>query len=266
MPDEVNPTSTTEAPPTTGAEETGGAATQTAPPSDSSPLAEGGAAAQAEGADYWKWLESVPAEELRKHPRVAGIAGELSQRQAEQLRRQIERENAERAAEAERQRLRELRRNDPVAYAQEMDARDELEEAHRKIQRLRGETQQQFLDRIAQGLGSLPEWRELSQDDFASIATALVGKQDDEVLSVFAARANDVLASKRAARLFAEWKAKELAREREALKQEVSAELLKQEPSPDLTPPRSRQPRFDPTKLPPDQFDKWYRENVLGKL
>lgn len=267
MPDNID--STDEAAQATGQEVvTGGAAGETAPPIDSTATAAQGATGQAEQeqqTDWAKILETVSPDDLRRHPRIAGIAGELAQRREADIRRQIEQEQTERATQAERDRLKRLRTEDPVAYAQEMDAREELEESNQKLAKLKGETQQQFLGRIKAGFEVMPEWKEITQDDLAAIATALAGKGDDEVLGVFTGKVNEILAEKRAIRRFNDWKTKELAKEREAIRTEVSAQLLKGDTQPDLTKPRAHPDGFDPTRLPDDKYNEWYEANVLGR-
>jgi hypothetical protein len=259
--------STAQAAQATGQESTqGGEAAQTTPPTDSgATAAQSAETGQAEQADWSKVLETVSPEDLRRHPRIAGIAGELAQRREAEIRQRIEQDQAEKAAQAERDRLKKLRREDPVAYAQEMDAREELEESNLKLAKLKGETQQQFLSRIRAGFEVMPEWKEITQDDLAAIATALAGKGDDEVLGVFTGKVNEILAEKRAIRRFNDWKTKELAKEREAIRTEVSAQLLKGDTQPDLTKPRAHPDGFDPTRLPDDKYNEWYEANVLGR-
>jgi hypothetical protein len=263
--DVVNPSTTTETSTATPGGQEAVPAKPTGAVSDSTAAA-GSAPVQAEGSDWAKFVETVSSEELRRHPRIAGIAGELAQRREAEIRRQIEQEQAEKAAQAERERLRRLRRDDPVAYAEEMESRDELEAAQRNLHRLRGETQQQFLKRITDGLKSLPEWGEMSQDDLAALATALVGKSDDEVLAVFTSKANDLLADKRAMKRFNEWRQKELAKEREAIRTEEAAKLLKGDARPDMMRPKGYPSKFSPADIKDDkQFDEWYEREVLGR-
>jgi len=206
-----------------------------------------------------KALDKVPADQLRKHKRFAGIlGGTLQQAQAtwEQNRKN---EEARVARERVEQEFIELAQNDPIAFAERFQSQHEADVARRQLENLRQETAQKYMHQIGQSVGNTFN---LTPEDVAKIGEELAGKSDDEVLPAFNMAAIKLVTAREAARMFEEWRNKELPKERDAIKQELAGNALKGQPAPSIR--RSVPPgNIKPHQLPEKEFDAWYEQNVL---
>jgi hypothetical protein len=207
-----------------------------------------------------KALDKVPADQLRKHKRFAGIlGGTLQQAQAtwEQTRKTEEVRVAREKAEQE---LVELAQNDPIAFAERFQTQREADLARRQLENMQMDTAKKYMHQIGMSVGNTFN---LSAEDVAKIGEELAGKPDDEVLPTFNLAAIKLVTAREAVRMFEEWREKELPKERDALKQELAAERLKGQPAPSIR--RSVPPgNVKPHQLPEKEFDAWYERNVLA--
>ncbi len=212
-------------------------------------------------------LDTVDREVLRRHPVIAGIAGQMFANYRREW-EAGERAKAEaEAAEGERKRLRELRKTNWSAYDAEMDEREAKEAHESELQRHVGETRQQFAERIGRAYRNLPEWSEFSQEDREALAAAVANKSDDEAIEAFAVTAAALVADKRATKRLGEWTAKELAKERAAIRTEEAAKYLQGTDRPDMARPRGLPAKFNPAALSDEEFDKAFPpDQPIGDL
>jgi hypothetical protein len=208
-----------------------------------------------------KWLDKAPADLLRKHSRFQGILGSEQHR----LRTSWEQdrkaqEEADAAARAEEELL-NLAREDPITFAEKYLTKSEAERVQSQIGKVRADTASSLMHQIG---SSFSKEFSLTSEDVSSIATELQGKSEDEILPAFNIAATRLVAAREAQRIFEDWKTKELDGERKAIKDEVAADLMKKEPAPSVR--RSTLPStVKPHQLSPQDFDKWYEENVLNR-
>lgn len=263
MPEEVVAATTTPDPTTaTAAGAQGTAAAETVITSGSAQAAEGAGTAAAAGADWSSMIDSADPEQLRRHPRIAGIVGDLLSKQKEADRKRWEDEAAEKARGEERSRLKQLRQSDPVGYAELMEAREAEQESREAMAKLHRETESQLGKLLGESFRELPEWAELTPEEFDSLARAVAEKPERGV-GAFAQAATRTVAGKIAAKMLADWKAKELGKEREAIRQEEAAKLLKREKSPDMTKPAGAPAKPSLAAIPDDaEFNRRYEEEL----
>jgi hypothetical protein len=208
-----------------------------------------------------KALDKVPADQLRKHKRFAGILGGTLQQARVEWERSTAAERERQAREAAHRELTDLAQNDPIAFSEKWLGQDATDRMRRELDTMRADTARQYMHQIGTTFGR--EF-ELTEDDVAEIAQAVVGKSNDEVLPAFNVAAARIISQREARKAFDSWRTKELAKEREALRQEVAAEMMKGEPSPSIrrsTPPSTVKPH----QLADKDFDAWYEENVLKR-
>lgn len=204
-------------------------------------------------------LDKVPAEQLRKHKRFAGIlGGSLQQAQVAWERERFQQAQREAAAKAE-QELIELAQNDPIAFAERFQSQYEADKARASIENMRQDTARQYMHEIGKTFSSTFS---LTEEEIGRIGEALAGKKDDEILATFNVAVAKLVTEREAQKMFAEWRDKELPKEREAIKKELSGERIRGEVSPSIR--RSVLPStLKPHQLPDDKFDEWYEDNVL---
>ncbi len=242
-------------------------ATVTPATAEKTPAAAPGATPAAEAALDLSILDKIPPDELVRHPRVAGILGDRVQRKLVEQQQQIEARQVETAAAAERERLKRLRREDPVAYAEVMDTVEAQQEREREMAGLHAKTRDEFARNIGRAATSLPEWSELTADDLGEIASSLAGKSDEEALGVYTQAVIKKLASRMVAKQLQTEVDKRLTQEKKAWRTEWEADRLSGEPKPDLTKPRGRPSKgVDLASIEDDrEFNKQYEKHVLGK-
>lgn len=200
------------------------------------------------------------AGKLRTHPLVSNIAGELALRQ-----RQADKDaEAAAAADRERERLRELRRTDPVAYATEMDAKEELELADKRAKDARDTARREYIDRVGTALRGIPEVQSLTAEEHAAYVRAVAGATEDDVLPITQRFFTDLIASKRAKVEAEKAIAERLKAERKAWEKEQADKRLRARPAPSATAPptASAQDTGEPDwRKEPQKWEAWDREN-----
>lgn len=197
------------------------------------------APAAAPEVDYAALLDQVPEDVLRTHRRFNGIVGSHAQRLAEQDRQRIAHEEYQRAEREKQAQLEREAEENPFAFSQKWLKGRAEERAKLELAELRTKAQQALFEKIAQAYAALPEWQQLTPEEFARVQQQVAGKSDDELVAAFNVAALDVLAERRA-----NGRAERLARERlsaevEAQVQQRLAERLRGEPVPDMTAPTS---------------------------
>ena len=230
------------------------------------------AATDSAAIDLERYLDLTDRDAARRHPVVAGIVGDLLEKERARIRHEltVEQEAAATvaAATAERDRLRELRRTDPPAYAEEMEQKEAETEYQDSLTKLRGETRTEFAARIASAVGRSKEWAEIKADPVAAkkLTDALAGKADDDAVEAFVETSTDLIAERRAQQRLGEWKSADLAKERAAIRTEERAAALKSGASPDISKPRTGQPSSPLDTLPPgEDFNRAYEKLVLRR-
>src|SRR5450756_1577948 len=163
MPEELTAPTTSEAAATTGTpaseKPTGVLDTQAAV-----------AATPQAGSDWALAIETVDPADLRRHPRVAGIVGDLLNK--EKTRWQQEQESRitlSKREEAEAN-LRQLAEDDPVEFSRQYLTQAQQAKIQKDLQGLRGQTQQEMAAQIRIAVETMPEFKELSQEDVLDIA------------------------------------------------------------------------------------------------
>lgn len=208
-----------------------------------------------------QYLDQVPADQIRKHKRFAGIVGSATQQAKETWERERKQEEQRQAAQRAEEELLNMARETPIEFAEKFLSDKEADRIRQQIANVRADTAKTYMNQIGLTFG---QQFKLTQDEIEEISTALQGKNDDEVLPAFNVAATKVITEREAKKLFDEWRTKELPKERDALKQEVAAEMLKGDPSPSIrrgNPPVPVKPHL----LPDADFDKWYERNVLRR-
>lgn len=199
--------------------------------------------------------------ELRSRRAVAGIAGEIAQG----LRKEDETRAQREAAEAREQELLRMAAEDPVGFAQKFQVDYEAQRTQKEAAEMRTNLRKEFGERIGNAIWSIPEAKELTQDEMAQITASLANLPEDEVLGAFTSASVKALSHRLALKLHAEWKAKDLAKELAAAKKADNAARLKSQTAPSMA--RSGggavEPKFDPT--PGSAWNKWYDKTFLNK-
>lgn len=208
-----------------------------------------------------KALDHVPVEKLRQHSRFSGTVGEAVQRAVAAKEAEWKAEQAARERDAEEERLRQLRRNDPLRYAEEQEQRDQQAQVQRESERQMSE----IAEAIGSSVTAIPEWGEVTPEQFQRLREAVTGKAGKDLFKAFNATAADILSDIRAAKRADAWRAKDLAQEREAIQKEERAKLLSQDRSPDMARaqayPTSDEPDFKDRKA----WNRWYERTKLGR-
>lgn len=183
-------------------------------------------------------LEKADAKDLRKNPKIAGIIGAEMQKAIAAERQRIQEEEGQRAAQAAEQKLRQLAQEDPVSFSEQWLSEAQKRDMQDQLEGLRGRTRHEFAQNVGKAVTTLPEWAELTEADHETLAKAVSGVAEDEVIPRFMKQATELVAKRMAQKQFDAWKAKELGKEREALRQEEAASLLHNSEAPDLTRPK----------------------------
>lgn len=217
--------------------------------------------------EWARYLETAPTDELKKHPKIAGLVGDLADKAWRK--KQAEHDDAARSraqAEAEAA-LERLADEDPEAFAARFKSDKERERAIRQFQSLRNDTRAEFANAVGSAYRDAPGWDDV---DHAKLMQAVAGKPDDEVIVAFHKEAmrqlTEINSKKSAKALYEEWREKELPKEREALRKEIAAEMLKKEPKPGLTRGKAAGVSNDWASIPiGPEYDRWYEKNVLKR-
>lgn len=214
---------------------------------------------------WQEMLEEADARDLRRHPRVAGIIGSEIQRAVQSEMRRIQDGQTQQVrAQTEAELLRfsdenaeYMREHYPRAYEHLMGL--QRQRADREVQGMRGQTRNELATAIGRSFQELPEWREVLEQDGETLARAVQGKGDDEVLPHFNRAALELVANRRAQRLLAEWRETEMTAAREAIRQEEAAKLLATSAAPDTSPPKGAPATVNVAGMSDAEFDEYYR-------
>jgi hypothetical protein len=194
---------------------------------------------------------------LRTHPFVSNVAGDLPQRQ-----RQADKEaEATVAAERERERLRDLRRTDPVAYATEMDTKEEIELADKRAKDARDTARREYIDRVGTALRGIPEVQSLTAEEHAAYVRAVAGATEDDVLPITQRFFTDLIATKRAKVETEKVIAERLKAERKAWEKEQADKRLRARSAPSAAAPPTgnAQDTGEPDfRKQPKEWEAWY--------
>lgn len=218
--------------------------------------------------DWSKHLESVSTDDLRRHPKVAGLVGNMVDQAMRRWRADQDQQVSQRAAQEAEEQLLKLAKDDPEAFSERFLSDKQRERALQNFSRLREDTRAEFAKSVGRAYQDAPGWDEI---DHTALAKAIQGLPDDEIIPAFHKAAMgqllEINAQKKAKAEFDGWKTKELAKEREALRKEVAAELLKKDAKPDLTRARTagagRPAWLDLSPGP--EFDAAYEREILGR-
>ncbi len=250
--------------PTTVPETTGGEQVVEQPVETATP--ETTPAPVAETPNWQELLEKADAKELRKHPKVAGIIGSEIQRAIQAERQRLQEEEARKASDLTEQELLRfseenadyIKEKYPKVY--EHLTRVQRQRIERELQDIHGKTRHELATAIGRAIAEIPEWKDLAESDHQKLAEELRGKAEDEVIPLFQRLVTDMVADKRARRIYEQWKEKELAKAREAIRQEEAAKLLKTSEAPDITKPKGQPSGIDIWGMSDEQFDEYWRK------
>ncbi len=181
-----------------------------------------------------KELDTIDSKELRRHPKVAGIIGGEVQRATEMTTRQLQQQLQIKAAQDAQQQTLKLAQEDPEEFARQYLGDAERRRITDELGKAQAAARAEMGRMVGQAFVALPDWKDLIEDDHNTLAQSVVGKQEHEVIGAYNAAAVNLLAAKRAAKQFEDWKAKELASERAAIRKEEAARLATAQPAPDL--------------------------------
>jgi len=229
-----------------------------------------GSAAEAvqEAPDWRSLIDRADASELRKHPKIGGIVGQMVDTAMRDWQRNQQETYNRQATEAAREELRRLAKEDPDAFAERFLKDDQREFALAQLQTLRQQETAAMAQRVGRAYASIPGWDRLTTDDHSILARAIQGLPDDEVIAAYNAKALELLAARRvedaANERFEKFKKSELAKEREAIRAEEAAKLLKKEPKPDMTRATRQPPVPDFSRMTDADFERWYTTEGPG--
>lgn len=231
------------------------------------PTAPEGAADQpaATEVDYNALLDQVPDDVLTRHRRFNGIVGSHAQRLAEQERERIKREEFTRAQQAKVEELEREAAENPFAFSQKWLGERAKEKAQLEVAELRSRAQKDLFEKVANSYSALPEWQQLTPEQFARVQQQVAGKSDDELVAAFNVAALDVLAEQRASSRADRVVKDRLAKEREAWEQEMNARRLRGEVVPDMGAPTSANGVRDVSAIrgmTDAEFNAFYERNI----
>jgi hypothetical protein len=219
------------------------------------------AAPQAETPTLEQLLEKADPEELRRHPRVAGIVGRMLAQERTTWDQQQRTEQERTARENAERELEEMAKSRPLEFADRYLTDKGKQRVQEQLATMKATTARSIVEQVGRTFGT--EFN-LTGDELAEVTKALAGKTDDEVVPTFTKTVTRLAAEREAKKLFDQWREKELPKEREALRQEEAAKLLRKDRGPDMS--RSRGgAQIRPHLLSDEDFDKWYDENVTNR-
>ncbi len=225
---------------------TNGAVPATAPPTPPQPP------------DSFELLRGIPDDVLFRDPRFNTLVGRHAKRLADQ---DTERRTADAIKRQENTMIEEAKSN-PYQFAEKWLGSKSEEIAKREFSELTTRTQNEILDKLGLAYGAIPEWKELTQDEFADVAARTAGLEGAELIAAFNMAAFDKIADKRAGKRVNSELSRRLSAEKEAWEREAVAARLRTETPPNMTGP-SGPGRFDPLQLSDEEFNKWYERDVL---
>lgn len=240
-------------------------------PAQDAPAAEAASAPseQAPVLDWRRALDEAPTDELRRHPRFAGIVGSEKQswEQDWAARKQAE-ADAKARVEAE-EALREMARRNPVEFADRWLSSEEARQQQERLTALESNARQAVGRSVGAAFHAIPEWAQITRDPdaLARLTTAMQGKDGDDVLAAWNATAVEIVAAKRAAALAEQQLTARLAAERTAWETEAAAQGFVRSDRPDLVrggraANADPEPPYDPAN--PKPWRAWYWRTTPG--
>jgi hypothetical protein len=215
--------------------------------------------------DLKRILDEAPAEEIRRHPKFAGIVG--TEKQTWQQQYEAQKREADEAAALERMRaeMREKARSNPVAFADEWLSAEESKEQQDRLIKLETNARQEIGKQIGAAFHAIPEWGDIAADadSLARLATAIQGKTVEDVLPAWNAAAAELIADRRARALADKIVAERLAAERAAWETEAAANGFVTSARPDLV-RGGRVATADPEpdfRRDPKGWNAWWERN-----
>lgn len=236
-----------------------------APVQDAQPEAAAEAQPQAPATDWRAALDAVPAEELRRHPKFAGVVGSEKQLwQQEFQAREQERLAAEAKAAAEKE-LEQLAEQNPVSFADRWLGERQAQKVREQLAGLETNARQAIGQQVGAAFHAIPEWAEIASDPdaLAHLATTMQGKGADEVIPAWNAAAVELVANRRARVLFERQLAERLQQERAAWETEAAARGFVTSARPDLV-RGGRVSSADPEpdfRREPAAWNAWWERN-----
>lgn len=197
------------------------------------------------------------ADRLKKHRAIAGIAGNIAERRAQELSQQQEQQ---RQAEAQRKAhddLLKLAQEKPLEFADMYLSHAEAEQARERVLAVERNAAKQIMEQIGAAYQGLPEWKELSDEEKTRLQEAVADSPEIEVLPRFNRAALDIVADRRAEKRLTD----RLPKEIEAARKQWEAERLAAEQAPDLRSPSTTvRRRINWGSVPDEDFNKWWKE------
>lgn len=197
---------------------------------------------------------------LRSHPTIAGIAGDIAQTIAANMRREDTERTQRETTERIEQELMQLAEQDPLAFAEKYRTDKTAAKTQREIADLRESIKREHGERLGKAITGIPEFKELTREDVGRLGAAMTGKTDEEVIEAYTVAALDILAEKRVAKRIAAAIAEAVPKEVAAQLKERNAARLKTEKGPDMrrasSAAASNEPPYDPAVG--SDWNKWY--------
>lgn len=218
--------------------------------------------------DWRKALDDAPTEELRRHPKFAGIVGSEKQTWQQQwANEQQARADADARTKAE-QELRDLAQQNPVAFADKWLSSEEARQQQDRLTALEASARQQIATSIGAAMHAIPEWADVAGDAEAQayLMAQVQGKGPDEILPAWNKAAIELVTARRARALAEKLVADRLTAERAAWETEAAAQGLVRSDRPDLV-RGGRVANADPEPddvANPREWHAWYRRNTPG--
>lgn len=206
--------------------------------------------------------------ELKAHRTLMGIAGDMAHTIAQNMKREDDTKSQREAMERLEAQMIEDAKSNPEQFAEKWLAGNQAAKTRKQLDEMRDSVEAELGETIGKAVTSLPEFKELSAEEVASLAADLAGKSKGEILAAYTRAAVDAVAKKRVAkealRLSEEqtkWKESELQKEVAARLKEENAKRLKREQAPSIAAgstgaPMNTEPPFDPA--PGSAWNRWY--------
>ena len=216
--------------------------------------------------DWRRALDEAPTEEVRRHPKFAGIVGSEKQSWEQQYKAQQQAAADAAAREKAEADLRELAERNPVAFADKWLSSEAARQQQKRLEELEYNARQAVGKTIGAAFHTIPEWEEIARDPdaLAALATAMQGKDGDQVLAAWNAAAADLVAHRRAEKLAEARLADRLKAERAAWETEAAAQGFVRSDRPDLV-RGGRIANADPEPdfiANPKDWNAWYRRTT----
>ena len=252
---------------------TGPPAATAPPPAAAVETANGGAqnghAPAVDSPDWRSVIDGVDPEELRRHPKFAGVLGQMVDGAMRRWQADQEGHVSRQAAENAERELTELAQSDPDAFAARFLTDKQREKALGQIETIRREEAKAMARRVGQAYAAIPGWDRLTAADHEVLARAIMGKPDDEVVAAYNATALALLTKYRvedeASNRMDTWTKTKLEHERKAIREEEAAKLLKAEPRPDIRGAMRGPAVVDFNRMSDADYDKWYETEGPGR-